>query len=308
MRESASASTAVVAGGLGYIGSFITARLVSMGADVTALTAHPARPHPLRDNVCVAPFGFDSPATLTETLRGADILYTTYWVRFDRGDTTFAKAIGNTRTLLRCAADAGVRRVVHLSVTNPSLDSPLPYYRGKAIVEKAIAESGLSYAIVRPTLVYALGDILVNNIAWLLRRFPAFAVFGDGRYRVQPVSGEDVAGIAVAAGGLVGNVTLDAAGPDTYTFTEFVGMVRDAVGSRSRLVHVPPLVALGPAVLMGLFLRDVVITRDEVAGLMCNLLVSAEPPRGATRFAEWVSANGDRLGRRYASELARHFR
>ncbi|MBM3473181.1 MAG: NAD-dependent epimerase/dehydratase family protein [Armatimonadetes bacterium] len=298
----------VVAGGLGYTGSFITKRLLDEGLRVTALTAHPSRPLPLRDRVTVAPFAFDDPEALRESLRGASVLYTTYWVRFDRGDVSFAGAIENTKTLLRCAREAGIERVVHLSVTNPSADSKLPYYRGKALVEQAVIESGLSYAIIRPTLIFALGDILLNNIAWMLRRFPVFALFGDGKYLVQPVSAEDVAEIAVRAASDGRAAVLDAAGPETFTFSDLVGLIRSAVGSRAAVLGVPPTVALIPAALIGCLLGDVVVTRDEVTGLMTNLLVSGEPPRGRARFTEWVAANGQHLGRQYASELTRHFR
>jgi NADH dehydrogenase len=298
----------VVAGGLGYTGSFITKRLLTEGVQVTALTAHPSRPHPLRDRVTVASFAFDDPEALRASLGGASVLYTTYWVRFDRGDVSFAGAIENTRTLFRCAKEAGIHRVVHLSVTNPSADSKLPYYRGKALVEQAVIESGLSYAIIRPTLIFALGDILLNNIAWMLRRFPVFALFGDGKYRVQPVAAEDVADIAVTATSDGQAVVLDAAGPDTFTFAELVRLIRSAVGSRAAVLRVPPALALLPATCLGCVLRDVVVTRDEVEGLMANLLISAEPPLGRARFTDWVMANGEHLGRQYASELVRHFR
>lgn len=304
----AEAPRAVVAGGLGYTGSFITRRLLSDGVAVTALTGHPQRPHPLREQVTVAPYAFDDPDALRASLQGAQVLYNTYWVRFDRGKVSFAGAIENTKTLLRCAREAGVERVVHLSVTNPSVDSPLPYYRGKALAEQAVMESGLSWAVVRPTLIFALGDILLNNIAWMLRRSPVFALFGDGKYRAQPVAAEDVAEIAAGAGRDGANTVLDAAGPETLTFAQMVRALRAAVGSRTVILGVPPGLALIPAALMGYVLRDVVVTRDEMAGLMANLLVSTEPPLGRVRFSEWVAGNGEHLGRQYHSELLRHFR
>jgi uncharacterized protein YbjT (DUF2867 family) len=302
------ASRAVVAGGLGYTGSFITSCLLDEGTQVMALTAHLQRPHPLRERVTVAGFCFDDPDVLRASLRGASVLYNTYWVRFDRGDVSFEGAIENTRTLLRCALEAGVRRVVHISVTNPSLDSGLPYYRGKALAEQVVKESGLDYTIIRPTLIFAPGDILLNNIAWMLRRFPVFALFGDGRYRVQPVSAEDVARIAVEAASDDLPLVVDAAGPETLTFAEVVHTIRSAVGSRALILGVPPNLALLPATAMGYALRDVVVTRDEMAGLMANLLVSDEPPLGRARFSEWVCGYAEHLGRRYNSELQRHFR
>jgi uncharacterized protein YbjT (DUF2867 family) len=302
------AERCVVTGALGYTGRYIARALLARGTPVTTLVAHPDRPNPFGDQIRIAPFNFDQPAALAESLRGAATLYNTYWVRFNRGGVSFDQAVANTRILLRAAAEAGVRRFVQISVSQAALAPRLPYFRGKLEVEDAVRQSGLSYAIVRPTLIFAEGDILLNNIAWLLRRFPVFAVPGAGDYRVQPVAAEDVADIALNAGQPGPNVELDAAGPGIYRFDELVRRVARAVGSAARLIHTPPGLALAASSLVGLWVGDVVLTRDEVAGLMANLLVSDDPPTGQRRLEDWLQSDGPRLGMRYASELARHFR
>jgi uncharacterized protein YbjT (DUF2867 family) len=293
----------VVTGAFSYTGSFIARRLLEEGVRVRTLTRRDDPSSPLHGRIETAPLQFADRALLVESMRGARCLYNTYWVRFERGGTTFDRAVRNSALLFAAAAEAGVERIVHVSVTNPSLDSPLPYFRGKALVERELAASGVDHAIVRPTLVFGPRDILVNNIAWILRRFPVFVVPGDGTCRVQPVSAEDVAEIAVTATG-----TVDAAGPETYTFDELVRLVAVAVGHRRALVHVPPGLGLAVGALVGAARRDVVLTAEEVAGLQASLLVSAEPPRGRNSFREWLERNGATLGRRYVSELARNFR
>ncbi|HLF03698.1 MAG TPA: NAD-dependent epimerase/dehydratase family protein, partial [Dehalococcoidia bacterium] len=230
----------VVTGAFGYTGKYIARRLLAQGQSVRTLTGHPRLNDPLGSQVEVHPFNFDNPSALAESLRGATTLYNTYWIRFARGDMTFDRAVANTRTLIQAAATAGVRKVVHISITNPSKDSPLPYFRGKATVEQCLMASGLSYAIIRPTVVFGIEDILLNNIAWLLRRFPIFPVAGRGDYRVQPVFVEDLAELAVKAAQGSGNVVMDAAGPEVYTFDEQVRLIAQAVGSRARVVHLPP--------------------------------------------------------------------
>lgn len=130
------------------------------------------------------PYNFDRPDELTQILRGTSTLVNTYWVRFPHGGSTFEKAVQNTRTLITAAKDAGVQRIVHVSIANPSMDSPLGYYRGKAELERAVMESGLSFTILRPTVIFGAEDILINNIAWFVRGFPAFAIPGDGLYAV----------------------------------------------------------------------------------------------------------------------------
>jgi NADH dehydrogenase len=297
----------VVTGAFSYTGKYITKRLFAHGASVATLTGHPNRPHPFGEKVRALPFNFDNPAALADSLEEANCLYNTYWVRFDYGRDTFDHAVKNTVTLFNAAKAAGVSRVVHLSITNPSEDSPLPYFRGKAVVEKALMQSGLSYAIVRPTVIFGPEDILINNIAYLLRKSPVFAIPGKGDYKIQPVYVDDVAKICVEAGGQTRNVVVDAVGPELYTYEALVRLIADTIGRGVRIVHVSPGVALVLSRLVGFFLNDVILTRDEIKGLMANLLVSNSPPTAITRFSEWLRKNAASLGVRYASELARHY-
>ena len=297
--------TDVVTGAFSYTGRFIAARLLAGGREVRTLSRRP----PGRDDLdlLTAPLQFEDVAALIESLKGAETLYNTYWIRFQHAGMTFERAVENTRVLFHAAAEAGVARIVHISVTKAASDSPYPYFRGKAAVERELSALGLPYAIVRPTLVFGARDILVNNIAWILRRFPLFLV-PRGEYRVQPVSVEDVAALAVEAAAAPGNPVLDAAGPDTLTFEQLVRTVRAAVGSRARIVRSGVAPALAMTRLAGLFLRDIVLTRDELLGLMDSLLVSEGAPTGSARFGDWLAQNGNELGRSYVSELARNWR
>jgi NADH dehydrogenase len=298
----------VVTGALGYTGRQIASLLLGTGRAVKTLTGHPGRPNPFGGAVTSAPLNFERPAELTASLRGAGTLYNTYWVRFVRGASTFERAVENSRILIHAARAAGVRRVVHVSITNPRADAPWPYFRGKAQVEALLSSAGISYAILRPTVIFGSGDILFNNIAWMLRHLPVFAIPGRGDYRLQPVFVGDVARLAVRAGGQAENGVLDVAGPEQFPFAELVRLIARSVGSQARLVHVPPRLALTVARVIGWALGDVVITSDELAGLMANLLVSSHPPAGTTRLSAWLADNADTVGRRYASELQRHFR
>ncbi len=298
----------VVTGGFGFTGKYITRRLLSMDKKVRTLARHPERPNPFSGSVEVARLDFERPGELLRALEGAATLYNTYWVRFGYREVTFEKAVANTEKLIRAAKEAGVRRVVHLSVTNPAEDSRLPYFRGKALVEKAIRQLGLSYAIIRPSVIFGPEDILINNMAWLLRRFPIFAVPGSGEYRLQPVFVEDVAEIAVNAGQEVENRILDAVGPEQLTFDELVQLIARAVRSKARIIHVRPKLALWMAGLVGYLVKDVILTQGEVDGLMASLLISSDPPTGQTRCSDWLEQNASSVGVRYASELARHFR
>lgn len=294
----------VVTGAFSYTGRYIARRLLAEGRRVRTLTR---RRNPA-SRLEQARFAFDDPNELVESLRGADVLYNTYWVRFEHGDVTFARAVENTRTLFRAAREAGVRRIVHVSVSNAAADSPLPYFRGKALLEQELIGSGQSHAIVRPTLVFGRDDILVNNMAWILRRLPIFVVPGHGDYRVQPVSAEDTAALCVRAAQRDDDAACDAAGPEVYSFEELVRLIAVAIGRPRQVRHAPLAVAFGLSQAIGMLRGDVLLTRDEIAGLAAGLLVSRDPPTGRDSFREWIAANADGLGRRYVSELARNYR
>ncbi len=296
-----------VTGAFGYSGRAIAAHLLERGAQVRTLTGHPHRPDPFGGRVEVAPLAFGDPAALRGALRGVEVLYNTYWVRFEHGEATFGRAVANSRVLFRAAAEAGVSRVVHVSITNPSLDARLPYFSGKAELERALRESGLSHAILRPAVFFGGRDVLVNNIAWLLRRLPVFGVV-RGRYGLRPIHVDDFARLAVAQGGLRGDATIDAVGPETFGFEELVRLVARAVGSRAAIVHVPRALLLLASRLVGRVVGDVPLTGDEISGLASNLLVTSGPATGETRFTEWLASSAGGLGRDWAGELARHFR
>ena len=297
----------LVTGAFGYTGRYITGRLLETGRSVKTLTGHPNRPNPFGDRVAVASFDFEDRRTLTEQLRGATTLYNTYWVRFPHGDVTFERAVANSETLIKAASDAGVRRVVHVSITNPSKDSPFEYFRGKARVEEMIRDSGLGYSIVRPTVIFGREDILINNIAYILRRLPVFGIPGSGSYRLRPIAVEDVAEICARSGLGDTDEVIDAVGPETFTFEELVRLIARVIGRRTFFVHVPPAAALAAATAIGRVVGDVVVTRDELEGLMAELVTTEGPATGTRALTEWLTKNAAVVGTRYASEVSRHY-
>ena len=299
---------AVVTGAFSYTGSYVAKRLLEQGVSVRTLTRSTGRESPLGGLVPAFPLDFSNPDRLRLSMEGAGVLYNTYWIRFGRRQTTFEQAVDNSRRLFDAAVKAGVERIVHFSVANASSESRLPYFRGKGQVEEILKSSGLSYAITRPTLVFAEGDLLLNNMAWALRHFPIFPVFGNGDYRVQPIYAEDLAAQAVEAGAGGENSVADAAGPENFTFEELLRLLASAVGARIRLVNTPAPLGFALTRLVGLLLRDAVLTRDEVDGLMAGLLTSGAAPTGTTRLGDWLADNRGILGRRYISELRRNYR
>ncbi len=294
-----------VTGAFGYSGKYITHRLLDEGQKVVTLTNSPNRKHHFGNNIEVIPFNFDNPKKLTESLKGVTVLYNTYWVRFNHRTFTHADAVNNTITLFNAAKDAGVERVVHVSISKPSEESDLEYFRDKAILEKALKDTGVSYSILRPTVLFGKEDILINNIAWVLRHFPLFGVFGDGMYRLQPVYVDGLAAIAVEQGKNRMNNIINAIGPETFTDKGLVEEIGKIIGKKRRIIPVPPALGYIAGKIVGFFVNDKMITREEIKGLMRELLYVDSPPTGTTKLTDWIKKHADTLGRKYTSELLR---
>jgi uncharacterized protein YbjT (DUF2867 family) len=297
----------VVTGAFSYSGAAIAGKLLAAGRRVRTLTGHPGRARKATP-IEVRPLDFADPVGLAESLRGAATLYNTYWVRFPRGRVDHAAAVANSRLLFGAARDAGVQRIVHVSITHPSITSPYPYFRGKAEVEQALAEAGVPHAVLRPAVLFGGDGVLINNIAWLLRRVPVFAVGGAGEYRLRPIHIDDLARLCAQAGSSTSTYVIDAVGPERPTFSELARLIRDAVGSHSRIIRVPGELIPVAARVLGWALRDTLLTREEYHAMADGLADTDGPATGTTALSQWIAQNKDTLGRQYAHEINRHFR
>jgi uncharacterized protein YbjT (DUF2867 family) len=305
-------SVDAVTGAFSYSGRAIARELGEHQRRVRTLTAHPERAGSSTSEIEVAPLDFGDPAAMTHSLEGVETLYNTYWVRFPRGSVTHESAVANSRALFTAAKHAGVQRIVHISITHPSVESPYPYFRGKAVVEQALAECGVSFAILRPAILFGGDGVLVNNIAWLLRHLPLFAIAGDGNYRIRPIHIDDLARLAVEYGlpssnSIRQDAVVDAVGPDRPTFNELVVSIRHATGGRAALMHTPAALVPPLSRVLGLILHDVLLTSDELKAMMDGLADTETEATGRVSINDWLNENGDHLGRSYANEIERHF-
>ncbi len=300
----------VVTGAFGYTGRYIATELLARGKRVRTLTNSLDRGNPFGDTIEIHPIHFNDPAALVESMRGAYALYNTYWVRYDHkkgaADFGYVKAVKNSRLLFECARKAGVRRLIHVSVSNARSYSKWGYFQGKAILERELQASGLSYAIVRPTVIFGHPEnVLINNIAWLLRHLPIFGMFGQGEARVTPIHVDDVAKICADAADRDENEIINAVGPDTFTYREMVKEMARAMKLRRLFLPIPDFVALGAGKILGLFLRDIIITQYEISGLREELMYTGTKPLGTTKFRDWLKSESNTLGRHFVNDLAR---
>ena len=300
-----------VTGAFGFSGRYIAKRLLDAGKRVVTLTNSGNRPNPFGGKIRVCPLRFECPGELASSLEGVSVLYNSYYVRFNyrgRSSFSYSQAVENSSKLFDAAIAAGVMRIVHISITNPSEDSRFEYFRGKARIERLLKESGLSYSILRPAVLFGDDGILINNIAWLLRRFPVFGVFGDGNYRLQPIYVDDLAMLAVEQGKRYENNVIDAIGPETFTYRGLVEEIGRIIGKPRPIISIPPAIGFLAGYLLGIALNDKLITQDEIEGLMAGLLYVDSPPSGTTKLTDWARENSATLGLRYESELARRIR
>jgi NADH dehydrogenase len=296
----------VVTGAFSYSGRAIAEVLSAEGRRVRTITGHPGRA-PEGSPIEVRPMDFNDQIGLVASLEGATTLYNTYWVRFAHGRIDHDLAVANSRALFFAAKRAGVRRIVHVSIMHPSIDSPWPYFRGKALVERALAESEVPFAVLRPSVLFGGDGVLINNIAWLLRHLPVFAVGGRGDYRVRPMHVDDLARLCVTQSWGSDNVVMDAGGPERPTFLDLVRTIRQAVGSRTPIMRVPGVTVPIVSRALGLILHDVLLTREEYRTMASGLADVDGEATGTVLLSEWITDHADQLGRTYANELRRHF-
>ncbi|MFA5139856.1 MAG: NmrA family NAD(P)-binding protein [Elusimicrobiota bacterium] len=294
----------VVTGAFSYTGAAVAAECLRRGFTVHSLTNR--RP-PGGSGITCSRLRFD-PEYLAKELAGATAFINTYWVRFPWAGMGFSDAVRDSGMLIDTAVRAGVGRIVHVSVSNASDAGGLGYYSAKAEVERLVRDAGVGYAIVKPTLVVGPTDVLTNNIAWLLRRSPVFLLPEGGGCRLQPVTLSDAARLIVDAALETRNLEEDVAGPEVFTFADYVRQIAAACGLNRLFLPATNPVVLGVMGLLGLMLRDRVLTRDELAGLQREMLVSKAPALGREFVSAWIRAHGADLGRRYVNDLDRHFR
>lgn len=298
--------THVVTGAFGFSGKYIAEKLLNKNITVKTLTNSLQRKNDFQNKIHAVPYSFDNPQQLAAELEGVSVLYNTYWVRFNHKTFHHSEAVDNTLTLFEAAKSAGVKRIVHTSITNPDKNSPLEYFSGKGILEEALIRSGMSYAILRPAVLFGDEDILINNIAWMIRKFPIFGTFGKGDYRLQPIFVDDYADLAIEQGKKTENVIIDAIGPETFVYKDLVQIISKIIlGKKSRIISMPVEIGYWLAKAVGLITGDVLITREEIKGLMAGLLCVDSPAAGITKLTDWLQEHKDTIGKKYANELKR---
>lgn len=305
----------LVTGSFSFSGKFITNELLKTGERVETFTNHPVTTNPNYSKITIKQYVFNDFNALVENFKGVDTFFNSYWIRFPYGSTSWMDAIRYSKDLFKACKLAGVKKIVHISVTNPKINSPYAYFKGKAIVEDLLKKSGVPYTILRVAWMFEEGDILTNNIAWILRHMPIFGIFGKGEYKIQPVSLKTLGKVAIENRYLGDktiniNKTIDVIGPETLTYKEYVSLINRTIHAKTILFPFPWFAIQIPifvSKVIGFALHDRLLTKDEIYSLKDNLLLTDSPPIGNVSFKKWLEKNKNNIGLKWANEVKRHY-
>lgn len=301
--------THTITGALGFTGKYITKQLIEKGHIVQTLTNSPERPNPFGDKLRIFPLDFNNEEGLVNSLKGTNILYVTYWVRFayKSKDLVFFHSQGeeNTKKLFDAAKKAGVGKIVYISISNPDENSPYEYFYRKARIEKYLINSGVPYAILRPCILFGNEDILFNNIAWAIRKFPLFPVFKEKECKIQPIFVEDLAALAIESAQKKENILMDACGPEIFHYRDLAKTIRKILNKKCLIFTLPRSWIYSAGKIISMITSDQILTRDEINALCDGLLYSRNPPLAPKRFTKWLNENRKTFGTRYANETKR---
>jgi len=205
-------------------------------------------------------------------LEDVDVVLNLAWYRYGNA-TRFRHLAEGLERLVEAARVAGTGRFLQVSVppAPDRLERTLPYLAYKRRVDRAIAASGLSYRIVRPTMLFGAGDRLLGTMLRLMDRYPVFPMFGDGQYHVSPVAASDLARILRLEAAGDGSGTIDVGGPERYRYCDLTDLMFSYLGKRPRYWHLSPRSSVALAQLVQ-DLGSSLLYSYEVEWLLSDLL------------------------------------
>ena len=269
MPPSATADRILVAGATGYLGRRLVSRLVARGLTVRALVrGGAARAAALLElaGAEIAEGHLGDPDSLERALGGCRTVVHLIGILRERGLQSFeAVHVGGTTALVQAARASWCERILYVSALGARLDSFSAYARTKAEAEELVRRSGLSWLVLRPSIVLAREGEFYGILRRLVS-FPIVPVLGPGTSLLQPIVADDLAAIEVQAmfRPAVWNRAYDVAGPRAYPFVELVRATARGLGRPAFLVHVPLVLARPAAALAAWALTDPPITPGEL--------------------------------------------
>ncbi len=233
----------VVGGCSGLVGRAV---LREFGADhrIRSVHRHPA-PQELARQLEVRSADIAEVEDWAPLLEGVDTVLTLAWYR-QASRRRFVRLADGLVRLVRACEQHGIRRFVHLSVPEAPerLETGLPYLAEKRRVDGAVAASGLSYVIVRPTMLFGRNDRLLTVMLRLIRRYHRFPMFGDGEYHLSPLAVDDLAAILRQEAAIGGRRDLPVGGPRRWRYRDLTDALFGAAGRPPKYVRLGPTASI----------------------------------------------------------------
>jgi len=273
-----------VFGATGFLGQRIVRRLYEHGCAVRIASRHPERGRAL--------FGTDdrrlqaiegnirARQSVADAIAGVRGVVNAVSLYVEHGKETFhAVHVEGAQRVAVEARRLGVEQLVHISGIGADAQSRSPYIRSRGQGELAVSTAYPGAILVRPAVMFGPDDAFLTVILKLLRRLPAYPIFGTGTAKLQPAHVDDV---AEAVARIVQRaerdpITLECGGPQVYTYRDLVRSVAREAGLKPRLIPVPLAVWHAMARVAEL-LPSPAVTRNQVELMRVDTVASAELP------------------------------
>lgn len=268
----------LVTGGSGFIGLRLVSRLADAGHKVRVL-ARGLRGADLPDGVETAQGNVLSGHGLSEAMNGVEKIVHLVAIIRESGEQTFEGIIWRgTERMVEAAKVAGVKKFVYVSAIGARDDLTYPYLHAKWQAERAVSLSGMKHTILRPSVVFGVGDEFINALAGLVRYNPIVPVVGDGKAKFQPIWVEDLVTCIVASldEGVHDGQTLEVGGPEHLTYDAMLDTVKDALGRSRVKAHVPLAVMRPVAQVMEWVLTKPPVTREQLKMLALDNITDTD--------------------------------
>ncbi len=263
--------TVLVTGSTGFLGRRVVEALADRGKDVRCLVRSPGAEAVLDLNKVDVHYGsVNDPASLRSAFYDLEAVVHLVAVIRERGENSFYRVnVQGLRNVLRAAYAAGAKRFIHVSAIGVQQTPRLRYLYSKWQAEQLMPRSGMSYTVLRPSLLFGEGDEFLNSLAGLVKAFPVVPVIGTGRNQFQPIAVSDAARcIAEALDSYkLNNRTVEIGGPDRLTYNQIVDIVAKTIGARRLKLHAPVALMRFPVWLMQKLLSRPPVTLEQMAML-----------------------------------------
>lgn len=254
-----------VTGATGFVGRNLVNRLLKDNHEVTVLAHHKSGENLFDNRVRLFTGSVSNIAEMVPVFQNSLIVFHLVGIITETRKNTFEKTVAQgTRNLVAASREANVKKIIYLSALGTSADAETAYHKTKYQAERAIKESGLDWTIFRASVIYGKNDGFLRTMSSVIKFLPFIPIFGDGKYKMQPVFIEDLTDVLTKAlvYPLSSRQTIDIGGPEQLEYVMVMEMIKKALRKRRLNFHIPFAVIMPGAAILERVLRPAPLTVD----------------------------------------------